>query len=356
LDKGIWKEGYRVAGYRACGERVVRVDVVERLAGMIRAAIAGEAPAGADGPPSPRSPKGFVVSGAMTSLTGCSGEQFATILRSMGFRSVEMKRSDFFGSRKDSEATPQSALPEAAQEVQGPTGDEQAPPTVASDEEGAPADADLAPPAAARADDGLAGSERPDSLGDGADRVSEDAEAIAEAAGGAPEEAAGVTDGVTLETTTSPVLSDLPDGASAAEGIEQAASPPTSGQTCELTTSADVIVVWQPDHRKISARRERQSKQPRSEGPDRQNAPGPSPVATPNRRREAPTSPASKRPDRPHSARVDEKRRQRAKDYDMARSASTTATQQRAKVDPNSPFAKLLELRSRLEEQANKRQ
>ena len=54
LDKAIWKEGYRVAGYRACGERIVRVDVVERLAGMIRAAIAGEAPGGADGPPSQR--------------------------------------------------------------------------------------------------------------------------------------------------------------------------------------------------------------------------------------------------------------------------------------------------------------
>jgi hypothetical protein len=40
----------------------------------------------------------------------------------------------------------------------------------------------------------------------------------------------------------------------------------------------------------------------------------------------------------------------------MARSAATTPPQQPAKVDPNSPFAKLLELRSLLEEQANKRQ
>ncbi len=43
-DNGISKDGYRVAGYRPCGERVVRVDVVERLAGMVRAAIASEAP------------------------------------------------------------------------------------------------------------------------------------------------------------------------------------------------------------------------------------------------------------------------------------------------------------------------
>ena len=353
LDKGIWKEGYRVAGYRACGERVVRVDVVERLAGMIRAAISGEAPAGGDGPPSQRSPKGFVVSGAMTSLTGCSGEQFASILRSMGFRSVEMKRADFFGSRKDDQATSQSALSEAVQEVPGPTEDEQAPPIAASEEE-APADAELDPPAAAPADELLEDAERPDLLADGRDRVSEDADAIAEAAGSAAEEAAGVTDGVTLETTASPVLSDPRDGASA-EGVEQAASPQASDQRCELATSADVIVVWQPDHRKISARRERQNRQPRGEAPGRLNAPGHGPVATPNWRREAAASPASKGPDRPHSARIDEKRRHRTKDYDMARSAPTTATQQPAKVDPNSPFAKLLELRSRLEEQANKR-
>ena len=232
LDKGIWKEGYRVAGYRACGERVVRVDVVERLAGMIRAAIAGEAPAGADGPPSQRSPKGFVVSGAMTSLTGCSGEQFASILRSMGFRSVEMKRSEFFGSGKDNEAATQSALPEAAEEVEGPTADEQATPITASEEE-APADADLAPPAAAAVDDVLADADRPHLVADAdEDQASESADAIEEAAGSAAEdEAAGVTDGVTLETTASPVLSDPPDGASAAEGVEPAASTQTLGQS-----------------------------------------------------------------------------------------------------------------------------
>ena len=53
LDMTISREGYRVAGYRPCGERIVRVDVLERLAGMIRAAIVeGQARAalGAGGP------------------------------------------------------------------------------------------------------------------------------------------------------------------------------------------------------------------------------------------------------------------------------------------------------------------
>ena len=61
-DPSIAKGFYRAAGYRVCGERVVRVDILERLADLIRPAIAykpgvsvGDPPAGAaDG-------EGFVV-------------------------------------------------------------------------------------------------------------------------------------------------------------------------------------------------------------------------------------------------------------------------------------------------------
>jgi len=82
----IPKGFYRAAGFRVCGERVVRVDILERLADLIRPAIAyrpgvtaGEPPAGAaDG-------EGFVVTVAMTSLTGCSGEAFASILKSLNY-------------------------------------------------------------------------------------------------------------------------------------------------------------------------------------------------------------------------------------------------------------------------------
>jgi ATP-dependent RNA helicase SUPV3L1/SUV3 len=87
-DKAVPKGFYRAAGFRVCGERCVRVDILERLADLIRPAIAyrpgvtpGDAPAGsADG-------EGFVVTVAMTSLAGCSGEAFSTILRSLGYQS-----------------------------------------------------------------------------------------------------------------------------------------------------------------------------------------------------------------------------------------------------------------------------
>ena len=86
VDKTLPRDAYRVLGYRQCGERAVRVDILERLADLIRPALGwretspGEKPAGAfDG-------RSFVVTQAMTSLTGSAGEDFASILRALGYR------------------------------------------------------------------------------------------------------------------------------------------------------------------------------------------------------------------------------------------------------------------------------
>jgi ATP-dependent RNA helicase SUPV3L1/SUV3 len=91
-DKDVPKGLYRAAGFRVCGDRAVRVDILERLADLIRPAVsyrpgltAGDPPAGtADG-------DGFVVTVNMTSLAGCSGESFASILRSLGYQSESRK-------------------------------------------------------------------------------------------------------------------------------------------------------------------------------------------------------------------------------------------------------------------------
>ena len=39
LDKQLDRDAYRVLGYRQCGERAVRVDILERLADLIRPAL-----------------------------------------------------------------------------------------------------------------------------------------------------------------------------------------------------------------------------------------------------------------------------------------------------------------------------
>lgn len=86
VNKETPKPLYRTAGYRICGERAVRVDILERLADLIRPALSwreGVQTAKPDGAVDGRS---FSVTGAMTSLTGASGEDFASILRSLGYR------------------------------------------------------------------------------------------------------------------------------------------------------------------------------------------------------------------------------------------------------------------------------
>jgi ATP-dependent RNA helicase SUPV3L1/SUV3 len=379
-DKEIGKEAYRVAGYRACGERIVRVDVVERLAGMIRAAIAGEAPGGGEGA-SQRHSKGFIVSGAMTSLTGCSGEQFASILRSMGFRSVEMKRSEFFASQI---AAPQNAVLKPAED-QGSTGDEQTPAEVEDLEsadsaqaaplgepshDAVPAGADAVPEEAgafAEDDDApaadveavpepVASTEDVDAVVKGLEVAADVADDSTEGAAGLPEDAsavAGADEPLTVDVTTSSEAGASDDELGGNASVEFV-SPQTLDSQAEAAKNDELIVVWRPDHRKAAPRRERENRHPRAEAPARSEAQALAPAPAPKWRRDSAPHPQT-RPNRPNPVRADEKRRQRPKDYDMPRSTPTPAPQKPAKVDPNSPFAKLLELRSLLEEKANKR-
>ena len=77
---------YRTAGYRVCGERAVRVDILERLADLIRPALAWREGASGPKPPGAFAGGGFTIVNGMTSLIGASGEDFASILRSLGYR------------------------------------------------------------------------------------------------------------------------------------------------------------------------------------------------------------------------------------------------------------------------------
>src|SRR5262249_52235280 len=104
-DKEIAKVLYRVAGYRVCGERAVRVDILERLSDLIRPAPAWRPGAPGNKPPGAIEGFGFTVTVGMTSLAGCSGEDFASVLRSLGYHMEK---------RPKPAEPPPSALAEAA--------------------------------------------------------------------------------------------------------------------------------------------------------------------------------------------------------------------------------------------------
>ncbi|MFN7168845.1 MAG: helicase-related protein [Pannonibacter sp.] len=88
VDTSIDKSLYKVVGFRVCGPRAVRVDILERLADLIRPLIAWKPLDPTITPPDGAIAQGgaFTVTVAMTSLLGCAGEDFAEILKSLGYR------------------------------------------------------------------------------------------------------------------------------------------------------------------------------------------------------------------------------------------------------------------------------
>lgn len=86
IDPEIDRDLYRLVGFRALGTRAVRVDILERLADLIRPALAWRPGTPTPAPAGHFPGGGFTVTVAMTSLVGCSGEDFASILKGLGYR------------------------------------------------------------------------------------------------------------------------------------------------------------------------------------------------------------------------------------------------------------------------------
>ena len=87
VDPTFARPLYRVVGYRIAGNRAVRIDILERLADIIRPLIAWKPTSDNLVPPEGAvDGNGFTITVSMTSLLGCSGEDFAGVLKSLGYR------------------------------------------------------------------------------------------------------------------------------------------------------------------------------------------------------------------------------------------------------------------------------
>ncbi len=153
VDKEAPKPLYRTAGYRVCGDRAVRVDILERLADLIRPALSWREHAAGPKPDGAVDGRSFTVTGAMTSLTGASGEDFASILRALGYRMERRPKPPEAEKPAEAEAAPAAeATAEATVEATSDSAAEAAPETVAAEpaaesiETSAPvADSDIMP-------------------------------------------------------------------------------------------------------------------------------------------------------------------------------------------------------------------
>ncbi len=78
---------YTAIGFRECGTRIVRIDMLERLSDLIRPRVFWKPEKeGDERPEGSVEGGGFTVIPDMMSLVGCSGDEFSGILRTLGFK------------------------------------------------------------------------------------------------------------------------------------------------------------------------------------------------------------------------------------------------------------------------------
>lgn len=261
VDKAIPKGLYRAAGYRVCGERAVRVDILERLADLIRPAIAYRPGLTQGVPPTGTADQdGFVATGAMTSLVGCAGEDFASILRSLGYVSVKRPGPAITVAL----AVPPEPKAEAAKPEDAVAASEAAAPADTAEmlNEDAPAPAETDEPAA---DETVAAE---------ATRSDAPAEVAAETA-----DAPILTE--TELAAAEPVPADMMSALPVADAEPAAQSEAVEGEVSETAEAAapaapaepELIEVWRP-HRHQGGRRPEQAGRGSRDGAPGERQPG----------------------------------------------------------------------------------
>jgi ATP-dependent RNA helicase SUPV3L1/SUV3 len=359
VEKDIDKTLYRTVGYRVCGERAVRVDILERLADLIRPALAWR-----EGAPGPKPAAavvggGFQVVNAMTSLIGASGEDFASVLRSLGYRMQKRpKPPELAPAPKTSEAA-DSAATEPATELDASAATE---PASMPSIDAAPAAAEAEEAAAAQAHASEAAA-APAETSDVA-TASTETEIEGASIGAIAETAAEISDSASTPEAPSPA------GTSVAVANDSASTEP------------ELIEVWRPSrpegrHHGRGARRDQRRRSERQPGGEIAQPAAPAAEASaapPQSEGPAPESAKDERP--PHHGRKWRRDRQGRQDRqerherqdrpprahrngerDSGRAFFRSSRQEpREKTaDPNSPFAKLAALKAQLEADAKER-
>ncbi|MBV8747544.1 MAG: helicase, partial [Xanthobacteraceae bacterium] len=352
IDKDTNKQLYRTIGYRVCGERAVRVDILERLADLIRPALLWKEgvtpkPAGAfDG-------RGFTVTQAMTSLTGSSGEDFGSILRALGYRVDRRPRPVETAGAPAMDASPadESAV-EQALAPQDSTA------SAMAEESGAVAQSEPVEAATEAVVEAVA-AELESHEDAGIEPQTAELAVL-------PEEAA-TEQAVTVE----PLATEA--GLDAAEPLQEAEASSAEKLDTAAAAEPEFIEVWRPgrsEERRPRRRRPVRDRKP-AESPAQTQAPAQAAASAPSppthheepRRdrddRRKPRDAADRGAGRSHEGRRegrDRDRRRDRRDEDRPPRVWEAGRDRRGKEpDPDSPFAKLAALKAQLEAEAKDR-
>ena len=153
---------YRAYGFHVCGPRAVRLDILERLADLIRPLLAYRAsPENATAPPKGSTGDGgFIVTPEMMSILGCSPDELSNVLKALGFRldrktvpkPVEPARADAAQAAEPASGAPEAPQPEPeTAEAEASAAPQDAAPVPAEAEPAAEAEATPAAEAATEA-------------------------------------------------------------------------------------------------------------------------------------------------------------------------------------------------------------
>lgn len=302
VDPAFDRNFYRLAGYRSLGRRAVRVDILERLADLIRPAInwkpgLGPRPDGAfDGGT-------FTVTPPMMSILGATAEDMEEILKGLGYR-AEPKPADEVKAKVDAfdtaarEAAEAKAAAEAAQDGQ------------------AIADADAAGPAPSEAPEQAPVETEQDEAAETVAPASEEPQPVAEVA-------------------------EVPPAAQPEEG---AGEPSADAQPTEPAEEAKPVLIWRQgrferQHQRSGGRHGQRDQQARSARPE-----GGEGRKDDNRRFDR-----NRKGGKPAGDRFERKGdRQDAKGGGKPKFEPRKRDERPARIDPDSPFAKLTALRDQL--------
>ena len=380
VNKEIDPNLYRTAGYRVCGERAVRVDILERLADLIRPALSWREGAPGQKPAAAFPGGGFTVVNGMTSLIGASGEDFASVLRSLGYRMEKRP--------KPPEPAPE---PPALAEVASPAPEQAPEPTLAEDAPASGADLEAVPSEPVTQSEKPPAEQMAEPVAGESDRPIDPAEAQM----APPEptvEAHDPDGGAVPEAEATPVLAALADTEAAPQSEGSDATAPAATEGAQPAEEPALVEVWRtgrPEGRRRPRDRHRQHDKPgRTDEARRTSDQAPAiaaggEAAAPA---EQPTDGAPGKPGRRHRHRYQGGERQgdrqgdrqgerqearhgdrhgerrdrpdrppRDRERPQQRPARFERRERDKAPDPNSPFAKLAGLKAQLEAEAKER-
>jgi ATP-dependent RNA helicase SUPV3L1/SUV3 len=255
-DKDVAKSLYRIAGYRVCGERAVRVDILERLADLIRPALAWRAGAAGPKPAGAIDGFGFTVTVGMTSLAGCSGEDFASVLRSLGYR-MDKRRKPAEPPPAAVEAVPSEAATNEDAAMPAPAVEGEAPPVAAIETSEASPDAIPDEPPVDVAATAPAEPIVPEPIAPEAEAAEPAITAVESPALAVSEQAEPAVESKDAPPEPSPPVPDL------------AEAPAEVAATTE-PAAEELIEVWRPGRRDDHPRKPRHERGPRQRRPQQQ--------------------------------------------------------------------------------------